>query len=30
MKKMKPLPSVYYKDYLADNQELRADNILPG
>lgn len=30
MKGMKPLPSIYYKDFLASNQEARADNILPG
>lgn len=26
---MKPLPSVYYSDFIASNQEDRADNILP-
>ncbi|KAI9465242.1 inositol-3-phosphate synthase [Lactarius psammicola] len=25
-----PLPSVYYPDYIAANQEERADNVLPG
>jgi myo-inositol-1-phosphate synthase len=27
---MKPLPSIYYPDFIAANQEGRADNILPG
>jgi myo-inositol-1-phosphate synthase len=27
---LKPLPSIYYPDYIAANQEDRADNILPG
>lgn len=27
---MKPLPSVYYPDFIAANQEERADNVLPG
>jgi myo-inositol-1-phosphate synthase len=27
---MKPLPSIYYPDFIAANQEDRADNILPG
>ncbi|KAK7607296.1 inositol-3-phosphate synthase [Phyllosticta paracitricarpa] len=27
---MKPLPSVYYPDFIAANQEDRADNVLPG
>jgi myo-inositol-1-phosphate synthase len=27
---MKPLPSIYYPDFIAANQEERADNILPG
>ena len=26
----KPLPSIYYPDFIAANQEERADNILPG
>ncbi|TRM68922.1 hypothetical protein BD626DRAFT_472382 [Schizophyllum amplum] len=26
----KPLPSIYYPDYIAANQEARADNVLPG
>jgi len=26
----KPLPSVYYPDFIAANQEARADNIVPG
>lgn len=26
----KPLPSIYYPDFIAANQEDRADNILPG
>jgi myo-inositol-1-phosphate synthase len=30
MEKMKPLPSIYYPDFIAANQESRADNILPG
>ena len=30
MKDMVPLPSIYYKDFIAANQEVRADNILPG
>lgn len=25
-----PLPSVYYPDYIAANQEARADNVIPG
>lgn len=25
-----PLPSIYYPDYIAANQEERADNVLPG
>ncbi|KAL1737651.1 hypothetical protein HDZ31DRAFT_22039, partial [Schizophyllum fasciatum] len=25
-----PLPSIYYPDYIAANQEARADNVLPG
>ena len=27
---MKPLPSIYYPDFIAANQGARADNILPG
>lgn len=27
---MRPLPSIYYPDFIAANQEDRADNILPG
>ncbi|KAF1989880.1 myo-inositol-phosphate synthase [Aulographum hederae CBS 113979] len=27
---MKPLPSVYYPDFIAANQEERADNVIPG
>ncbi|EGS18645.1 myo-inositol 1-phosphate synthase-like protein [Thermochaetoides thermophila DSM 1495] len=30
MASMKPLPSIYYPDFIAANQEDRADNILPG
>lgn len=30
MKDMVPLPSVYYPDFIAANQEARADNVLPG
>lgn len=30
MAAMKPLPSIYYPDFIAANQEDRADNILPG
>ncbi|KAK5268345.1 Myo-inositol-1-phosphate synthase, partial [Cryomyces antarcticus] len=30
MAQMKPLPSVYYPDFIAANQEDRADNIIPG
>jgi len=30
MQHMKPLPSVYYPDFIAANQEERADHILPG
>ena len=30
MKDMVPLPSVYYPDFIAANQEERADNFLPG
>lgn len=28
MSKMKPLPSIYYKDFIAANQEDRADNLI--
>ncbi|KAF9029530.1 Myo-inositol-1-phosphate synthase [Hymenopellis radicata] len=27
---MKPLPSIYYPDFIAANQEARADNVIPG
>ena len=30
MAPIKPLPSVYYPDFIAANQEERADNLLPG
>ncbi|KAI9878046.1 MAG: Myo-inositol-1-phosphate synthase [Pleopsidium flavum] len=30
MAQMKPLPSVYYPDFIAANQEERADNLLEG
>lgn len=30
MKEMKPLPSIYYKDFIAANQEARATNLIPG
>ncbi|KAI5301855.1 Myo-inositol-1-phosphate synthase, partial [Ascosphaera pollenicola] len=30
MAQMKPLPSIYYPDFIAANQEDRADNIIPG
>lgn len=30
MAEMKPLPSIYYPDFIAANQEERADNILHG
>lgn len=30
MKKIKPLPSVYYPDFIAANQEDRANNVIPG
>ncbi len=30
MTEMVPLPSIYYPDFIAANQEDRADNILPG
>lgn len=26
----KPLPSIYYPDFIAANQEARADNVIPG
>lgn len=30
MAEIKPLPSVYYPDFIAANQEERADNVIPG
>lgn len=30
MAEMQPLPSVYYPDFIAANQEARADNVIPG
>lgn len=30
MAEMRPLPSPYYPDFIAANQEDRADNVLPG
>lgn len=30
MKEMKPLPSIYYPDFIAANQSDRADNLIPG
>ncbi|KAH6690646.1 myo-inositol-1-phosphate synthase [Plectosphaerella plurivora] len=30
MSQMVPLPSIYYPDFIAANQEDRADNVLPG
>ena len=30
MANMKPLPSIYYPDFIAANQEDRADNLIPG
>ena len=30
MAEIKPLPSVYYPDFIASNQEARADNVIPG
>lgn len=30
MAQMKPLPSIYYPDFIAANQEDRADNVIPG
>jgi len=30
MEKLKPLPSIYYPDFIAANQEDRADNVLKG
>ncbi|CDF39258.1 myo-inositol 1-phosphate synthase [Chondrus crispus] len=30
MESLAPLPSVYYPDFIASNQEQRADNVLPG
>ncbi|KAK2744808.1 Myo-inositol-1-phosphate synthase [Myotisia sp. PD_48] len=30
MAEIKPLPSIYYPDFIAANQEERADNLIPG
>jgi len=30
MEHLKPLPSIYYPDFIAANQSERADNVLPG
>lgn len=30
MAELKPLPSIYYPDFIAANQEDRADNLIPG
>ncbi len=30
LKSMHPMPSIYYKDFIAANQEDRADNLIPG
>ena len=30
MAQIKPLPSIYYPDFIAANQEDRADNVIPG
>merc|ERR1719407_457150 len=30
MQHLKPLPSIYYPDFIAANQSDRADNVLPG
>jgi myo-inositol-1-phosphate synthase len=30
LESMKPLPSIYYPDFIAANQSDRADNVLPG
>ena len=30
MAEIQPLPSVYYPDFIASNQENRADNVIPG
>ena len=30
LKEYRPLPSIYYPDFIASNQEDRADNLLPG
>lgn len=30
MAQIKPLPSIYYPDFIAANQEDRADNVVPG
>lgn len=30
LKKIVPLPSIYYPDFIAANQSGRADNLIPG
>ncbi len=30
LSKLVPRPSVYYRDFIAANQEDRADNVIPG
>jgi myo-inositol-1-phosphate synthase len=30
MREMRPLPSIYYPDFIASNQNDRADNLIPG
>lgn len=30
MRNLKPMPSIYYPDFIAANQEDRADNVIPG
>ena len=30
MEKIVPRPSIYYPDFIASNQEDRANNVLPG
>jgi myo-inositol-1-phosphate synthase len=30
MQELKPLPSIYFPDFIAANQEDRADNVLKG
>ena len=30
LEKLKPLPSIYYHDFIATNQRNRADNLIPG